>query len=192
MVNKCRCKIYKFFSSHKIFISLVKIAISCGDVDFSLIGDEFSSHYAIVGDPIWQVKYLQESISPGEILTTWRALYHTTPAYYNYKMISENRCSRITGFKDQKNIITQQYEANLYFQEMHKNLNRNMEAKSISNVFLEPSFDAYTFNLHANHIDFYSRKIYINFFSTLIIIFQFSFFFFFLSKTLQHKIAFYF
>lgn len=51
----------------------VKIAISGGDVDFSLIGNKSSSHYAIVGEPVWAAKALQENIKAGEILVSMKA-----------------------------------------------------------------------------------------------------------------------
>lgn len=89
----------------------VKIAISCGEVHFSVIGDENLSHYVIVGEPIWQVKGLQDHILPGEILLTQSAWFFTQETFYTYQFMREHRCYKITGFRDQTNVIRQQYEA---------------------------------------------------------------------------------
>ena len=132
----------------------VKIAISCGEVDFSLIGDESSaSHYALVGEPVWQVKALQELISPGEVLLTWKGWYFTQDTRYEYQAIREHRYYKIKGFKQQLNLILEQYESSLHFQEMQKNLSKNMESTSTS------SFDAFTtINYSPNQNELFSCK----------------------------------
>lgn len=99
----------------------VKIAISCGEVYFSLIGDDNLSHYVIVGEPIWQVKRLQQDyISAGEILLTQNAWFLIRNAQYTYEFNRKKRCYKITGFRDQTNVIRQQYEAMHFYNEaMH-------------------------------------------------------------------------
>lgn len=89
----------------------VKIAISCGEIHFSTIGDENLSHYVVVGEPIFQVKFLQDHISPGEILITQNAWFFIAENLYTYQIFRELRCYKITGFRDQINAIRQQYEA---------------------------------------------------------------------------------
>jgi adenylate cyclase 10 len=132
----------------------VKIAISCGKVDFSLIGDERQSHYVTVGDPVWQVKALQEIIQGGQVLVSLNGWYYTQESRYQYQSMREHRCYKILGFKEQLNIIRQQYEANLNFQEMQRNLNKHMENISLSNIAIDTSMEglALDFVSHQNEI----------------------------------------
>lgn len=118
----------------------VKIAISCGLVHFALIGNEQLSHYVIVGEPIWQVKALQDHISGGEILLTNSAWFFTQDSLYTYEYMRDHRCYKITGFRDQTNIIRQQYEIMQYRPDGRSNV-------SESNANLEMSFDPYTYNM---------------------------------------------
>ncbi|XP_070499414.1 adenylate cyclase type 10-like [Chironomus tepperi] len=134
----------------------VKIAISCGEVDFQLMGDESSSQYAIIGDPVWKVKDLQEFIMAGDILITWKAWHHAQESFYTYEIMRENRCYKITGFKELIGCVRRQYEATLNFQEMHKNLNKSIEAHSISNLLLDPGYNA--IRLTANHNELFSLR----------------------------------
>lgn len=110
-------------------------------MDFQLIGDESSSQYAVIGEPVWKVKDLQEFIVAGEILITWKAWHYTQESIYTYEVKRENRCYKITGFKELIDVVRRQYEASINFQEMHKNLHRNMEAPSVSNLLMEPGYD---------------------------------------------------
>jgi hypothetical protein len=125
-------------------------------VYFSLIGNEEFSHYAIVGDPVWQVKNLQEIISAGEILLTLRAWFFTQESFYNFSYVRDQRCYKITGFKDQTNIIRQQYEANLYFNEMQKSLQKNVDATSINTTILDAT-EPFDFDGISYLDDFFSR-----------------------------------
>jgi class 3 adenylate cyclase len=53
----------------------VKIAISAGELYFSLIGNELSSHYVVVGQPIWDVKHAEKLCNPGDIIVTKTGLF---------------------------------------------------------------------------------------------------------------------
>jgi class 3 adenylate cyclase len=96
----------------------VKLAISCGSVDFMIIGDDHSSHYALVGSPVWQVKSLQELILPGEILATWEALCHVPNSSFIFERVGDNHYYRILGFHEKTHTLRQHYEATLNFQDM--------------------------------------------------------------------------
>ena len=121
-----------------------------------MIGDESSSHYAVIGDPVWRVKDLQEFIMAGEILITWKAWHHTQESFYTYEIKRENRCYKITGFKELVGVVRRQYEATLNFQEMHRTLNKSIEAPSVSNLLQEPKYDVE--RMTANHNELFSRK----------------------------------
>lgn len=138
----------------------VKIAISCGVLDFQIIGGESSSHYVCIGEPVWQTKALQEFISPEEILLTWRAWYYTQDSLYEYQLMKEQRCYKITGFKEQISLLRRQYEANQNYQELHKTFTKSMDVTSASNVFLEGKFSPV--NLVINQNEIFSRKIFDN------------------------------
>lgn len=46
----------------------VKIAISAGEVYFSLIGTERFSHYIVIGQPVWKVKLAERIAEAGDIV----------------------------------------------------------------------------------------------------------------------------
>ncbi|KAL7051201.1 hypothetical protein ACKWTF_004378 [Chironomus riparius] len=71
----------------------------------------------------------------------------------------ENRCYKITGFKELIGVVRRQYEATLNFQEMHKNLNKNMEAPSVSNLLMEPGYDTIHYNTNHNELFSLRQKI---------------------------------
>lgn len=122
----------------------VKIAISCGLVHFSIIGNEQLSHYVIVGEPIWQVKTLQDHIVGGEILLTSSAWFFAQNTLYTYEYMREYRCYKITGFRDQTNMIRQQFEVMRYGERPDIHSNRS------ESTCLEMSFDPYTYNFHTD------------------------------------------
>lgn len=133
----------------------VKIAISCGEVHFALIGDESLSHYVIVGEPVWQVKGLQQDfISGGDILLSLNAWFFTQDSYYSYQYNREQRCYKILGFRDQTNLIRHQYET------MHMHLPEKAQHDpndarsniSGSNLNATLSFEPFSFAL-SNHND---------------------------------------
>lgn len=123
--------------------------------------EEHTANYAIVGRPIWDVKALQELVSPGEILLTWIGFYYTQESRYIYEMIREHRYYKILGFKESLSMIIQQYEASMSFQEMQKDLNKNLDSNTVS-IAIDSSFDVLTFNLPMEQIELFSRKIHPN------------------------------
>lgn len=102
------------------FMLLVKIAISGGEVLFSLIGDENSSHYVVVGDPIWHVKSLQETIKATEILVSSKAWFYVQESHYLYYHNKDLRHYKIEGFRDILKVAQRQQESALNFHEMRK------------------------------------------------------------------------
>lgn len=54
----------------------VKIAISSGEVYFSLIGTETNSHYVVVGQPIWDVKFGERLCVAGSVVVSLAGLYY--------------------------------------------------------------------------------------------------------------------
>lgn len=146
----------------------VKIAISGGTVTFSLIGNEHSSHYAMIGDPVWQVKALQEKINPGEILVTPKAWFYIQETLYEYLYMRSFRYYKVVGFKDHLGIAQRAHEAILNFDEMKHKLEKTFDANSISSAKFpnssaissakfEPSVDPYFADLKTPR-DSYSCK----------------------------------
>lgn len=132
----------------------VKIAISCGLVHFSLIGNEQLSHYVIVGEPIWQVKTLQDHVIGGEILVTSIAWFFAQNSLYTYEYMREQRCYKITGFRDQTNVIRQQFEV-MRFRDRPDILSNRSE----SNTNLEMSFaDPFLYELKIVHEEPYTIR----------------------------------
>lgn len=136
----------------------VKIAISGGEVSFSFIGNELSSHYAIVGDPVWQVKSLQNNIHPGDILVTPKAWFYTQDSLYLHQYNRELRHYKVTGFRNNLEFIERQHEAILNFYEMKKKLDEDQN--SLSMTFNESSIDPFFERERPSLVDHetYSRK----------------------------------
>uniref|UniRef100_A0A182QK45 Uncharacterized protein n=1 Tax=Anopheles farauti TaxID=69004 RepID=A0A182QK45_9DIPT len=49
----------------------IKIAISAGEVHFSLVGDESFTHYVVAGQPVWKVKLAERIALAGDIIVTY-------------------------------------------------------------------------------------------------------------------------
>jgi adenylate cyclase 10 len=137
----------------------VKIAISCGEVHFSIVGDEILSHYVIVGEPVWQVKGLQNHISAGDILISQSAWFFVQEALYTYQHIREHRCFNITGFRDQMNVLRQQYEAISAPDKIGSIEARSNFSGSTRNHNL--SYDPFSYSLHSE--EFFAIRSAINF-----------------------------
>lgn len=63
--------IQRSFGAYKTEVGVtlrVKIAISAGEVYFSLIGSEGFSHYVVIGQPVWKVKIAEKVAEPGDII----------------------------------------------------------------------------------------------------------------------------
>lgn len=94
----------------------------------------------IVGDPIWGVKSLQESIKPGEILVTPKAWFYAQESLYIYQHVRDLRHFNVTGFRDQMEVLQRQQEAVMNFNEMHKKMeeDRDLSGASVTLQSLEP------------------------------------------------------
>uniref|UniRef100_A0A182M8Z2 Guanylate cyclase domain-containing protein n=1 Tax=Anopheles culicifacies TaxID=139723 RepID=A0A182M8Z2_9DIPT len=54
----------------------IKIAISAGEVNFSLVGNESFSHYVVAGQPVWKVKLAERMAMAGDIIVTYYDKMH--------------------------------------------------------------------------------------------------------------------
>ena len=114
-------------------------------MNFSLIGNEKSSHYVIVGDPIWQVKSLQENIKAGEILVTIKAWFYAQESLYSYVYNRDLRFYKVENFKDNLGVAQRQQEATLNFYEMQRKMGKD-ELSSASVTLHDQSFDPFSLN----------------------------------------------
>jgi class 3 adenylate cyclase len=87
----------------------VKIAIAVGLVHFSAIGNEHSSHYVLVGEPLWKVKSLEKLTNPGEILITQKTWNYAQKELYSQEYQSDRKCHKLIDFKDTMGGIQRQY-----------------------------------------------------------------------------------
>lgn len=78
----------------------VKIAISSGDVYFSLIGTETISHYIVVGEPIWEVKAGESLCKPGEIIITSKSFETITKTDYISELMHDKMHYKLKSFSD--------------------------------------------------------------------------------------------
>lgn len=137
----------------------VKLAISGGGVHFSLIGNEISSHYALVGDPVWQVKALQDTIKPGETLVTPKAWFYAREYLYTFTYITRNpRCYKIIGFLDDSKVSQRQHETILELHEMERMLDRDSVSSVMMNGSFEPIYDTRVAASSSSKIETYISK----------------------------------
>lgn len=131
-----------------------------GEVFFSTIGNELSAHYAIVGDPVWQVKELQNIIKAGEVLVTPKVWFYAQESNYVSHFNKDSKSVKVTGFKDDSEGVHHQHAAVFNFIEMRKQMVEN-EKESTSVTIpdtLTPSTEALAFGNNLDQSPNYSRK----------------------------------
>lgn len=77
------------FSPFMKFLIIVSIAISAGDVTFSVIGNEVR-HFVIFGSPIEDLKEANKVSLPNDLILSLSAWQHCTPSQYEYVIKSPN------------------------------------------------------------------------------------------------------
>jgi len=63
---------------------IASIAISAGDVIFSIIGDEEARHFVMFGSPIEQLRHAKKISTPSDFILSLSAWQHCTPSQYEY------------------------------------------------------------------------------------------------------------
>lgn len=95
--------IQKSYGEYKTDVDVtlkVKIAISSGDVYFSLIGTEQQSHYIVIGEPIWEVKAGESLCKPGEIIITSKSFDKITKTNYVFELMHDKMYYKLKSFSD--------------------------------------------------------------------------------------------
>jgi class 3 adenylate cyclase len=67
-----------------IIVNPVNIGISAGDVTFSVIGDDKARHYVIFGEPIEDLKKIQNVLSMNDLILSSSAWQHCASSEYEY------------------------------------------------------------------------------------------------------------
>jgi len=62
----------------------VNVAISAGDVTFSVIGNDEARHFVIFGLPIEDLKNAKNISLPNDLILSLSAWQHCTPSEYEY------------------------------------------------------------------------------------------------------------
>uniref|UniRef100_A0A182SVP6 Guanylate cyclase domain-containing protein n=1 Tax=Anopheles maculatus TaxID=74869 RepID=A0A182SVP6_9DIPT len=75
-----------------------KIAISAGEVQFSLVGDESFSHYVVAGQPVWKVKLAERMALAGDIIVTHYAWSYIHDNEYVWESCADRMHLKIKGF----------------------------------------------------------------------------------------------
>ncbi|XP_059059574.1 adenylate cyclase type 10-like [Achroia grisella] len=76
----------------------VKVAISAGRSHFSIIGGgNDSSHYVIVGQPVWDVKMAEYMSTAGDVLTSASAWIYVNEAEYCTQPCGDGRHTKVLG-----------------------------------------------------------------------------------------------
>ncbi|XP_065092856.1 adenylate cyclase type 10-like [Ochlerotatus camptorhynchus] len=93
--------IQKSFGAYETEVGVtlrVKIAISAGEVHFSLIGTESFSHYVVIGHPVWKVKIAEKISEPGDIIVNHLAWNYIQANEYISEQCDDKVHLRIKGF----------------------------------------------------------------------------------------------
>lgn len=75
---------------------LVKLIISAGTLFFALIGDDKSSHYLEVGQPIWDIKAADSKSCPGDVLVSHSAWKYINLKEYNYIALDDKNHIKVS------------------------------------------------------------------------------------------------
>uniref|UniRef100_A0A182YM95 Guanylate cyclase domain-containing protein n=1 Tax=Anopheles stephensi TaxID=30069 RepID=A0A182YM95_ANOST len=75
-----------------------KIAISAGEVHFSLVGNESFSHYVVAGQPVWKVKLAERMALAGDIIVTYYAWSYIHDNEYVWESCADKMHLKIKGF----------------------------------------------------------------------------------------------
>ncbi|XP_049548290.1 adenylate cyclase type 10-like [Anopheles darlingi] len=76
----------------------IKIAISAGEVHFSLVGCPTFSHYIVVGQPVWKVKLAERISFAGDIIVTNYAWSYIHDNEYVWQKSPDKMHFKIKGF----------------------------------------------------------------------------------------------
>lgn len=147
----------------KVSFSSVKIAISAGEVHFANIGNELSSHYAVVGDPVWQVKSLQECIKSGEVLLTSKAWFYAEKSFYAFEHNKDLKHYKVTGYSDQTEVSQRHFDATLSFYARKKKIEEDNETGSKSVTLLNSSVNQYSLDMPQEDNDHFACESCISF-----------------------------
>lgn len=117
----------------------VKISIAAGDVLFSTLGDQNSSYFVVIGDPVWQSKDLQDIIKAGEVLVSNLTWFYVQHSLYKFSYDKEGKFYRILNFRDFFiDVLQRQHEAAMYITESMRRVEERSEMSSIgSNSIFE-------------------------------------------------------
>ncbi|XP_076398119.1 adenylate cyclase type 10 [Megachile rotundata] len=68
----------------KALVPKVDIAVACGEVTFSVIGNESARHYVVGGSPIEALQYARKICLPGDLVLSSSAWEFCAPSQYEY------------------------------------------------------------------------------------------------------------
>lgn len=113
----------------------------------------------LLGEPVYQVKALQELIKPGEILVTPKAWFYAPDSHFNYQYIREHRCYKVVSFKDNLQAEQRQQESILEFHEMERMMDMESFSSFTGNASYEPTYDREMALSAGPKIEIYTRKL---------------------------------
>ncbi|XP_072394694.1 adenylate cyclase type 10-like isoform X4 [Diabrotica undecimpunctata] len=109
----CALVIQKTYGTYQTDVDVVvkvKLAVSCGHLLFSIVGDENNSHYLTVGQPIDDIKAAESKSSAGEIVISARVIHHITANEYLIDLLPDGIHARVLGVGPNWRNIQRHYE----------------------------------------------------------------------------------
>ncbi|XP_053980305.1 adenylate cyclase type 10-like [Hylaeus volcanicus] len=123
----------------KIAAPKADIAISAGELIFSVIGDDNSRHFVISGMPIEDLKHARRICLPGDLVLSSSAWKHCAPSQYEY-VIKDSSNIKVKEKKKRKKKERKVSESivNSSFSQIIKVLGPSTEAENPQSTFSPP------------------------------------------------------
>ncbi|XP_057665067.1 uncharacterized protein LOC130899276 [Diorhabda carinulata] len=109
----CALVIQKTYGTYQTDVDVVvrvKLAVACGHLMFSLLGDDGNSHYLMIGQPIDDIKAAESKSSAGEIVISARVLHHTSANEYLIDLLPDGIHAKVLGVGPNWRNIQRHYE----------------------------------------------------------------------------------
>lgn len=126
-----------------------KIAISAGNVSFSMIGTEKYSHYVLVGQPLWDTKSCEQAALSGQVLVTNQAWRYINAAEYLFEYIEDKHLYNLLGFRDEWRFVQRgQDDWMLNLEEIERCLDESGDTKSRDLLLEQRMKSEFSGNVH--------------------------------------------
>ncbi|CAH1106140.1 unnamed protein product [Psylliodes chrysocephalus] len=125
----CALVIQKSYGTYQTDVDVivrVKLAVACGHITFSLLGDEGNSHYLMIGQPVLDIKTAESKSIAGEIVVSARVSHHISANEYLIELFPDGIHAKVLGVGPNWRNIQRHYDTRTDF-ESYSILSANIE-----------------------------------------------------------------